>query len=72
MILITYDDWAAVMGDVLEVYPYMWIYFVSFLILNGFILFNMVIGIIVDVMSREAQVKPSNELESKTDQDSLL
>jgi voltage-gated sodium channel len=70
--LITYDDWAAVMGDVLEVYPYMWIYFVSFLILNGFILFNMVIGIIVDVMSREAQVKPSNELESKTDQDSLL
>ena len=69
--LITYDDWAAVMGDVLEVYPYMWIYFVSFLILNGFILFNMVIGIIVDVMSREAQAKHTDHIQG-SDQDSSL
>ena len=51
----TYDDWAAVMMDVVEVYPYAWIYFVSFLIINAFVLMNMVIGIIVDVMSEEAK-----------------
>ena len=51
----TYDDWAAVMRDVVEVYPYAWIYFVSFLIINAFVLMNMVIGIIVDVMSEEAK-----------------
>jgi len=69
--LITYDDWAAVMGDVLEVYPYMWIYFVSFLILNGFILFNMVIGIIVDVMSREAQAKHATHIQDSNQDTSL-
>ncbi|MDG1016495.1 MAG: ion transporter [Woeseiaceae bacterium] len=69
--LITYDDWAAVMGDVLEVYPYMWVYFVSFLILNGFILFNMVIGIIVDVMSRDAQVKHAEQIQG-SDSDTPL
>ena len=43
------------MRDVVEVYPYAWIYFVSFLIINAFVLMNMVIGIIVDVMSEEAK-----------------
>ena len=47
----TYDDWAAVMGNVLEVYPYAWIFFVSFIIINAVILLNMVIGVIVDVMT---------------------
>jgi voltage-gated sodium channel len=70
--MITYDDWAAVMRDVLAVYPFAWIYFVSFLILNAFILFNMVIGIIVDVMAREAQSESVEEQSPETDQDSLL
>ena len=51
--IITYDDWGAIMRDVMEVYPIAWIYFVSFLILNAFILFNMIIGIVVDVMAKE-------------------
>ncbi|MDB4043609.1 ion transporter [Gammaproteobacteria bacterium] len=47
----TYDDWAAIMGNVLKVYPYAWIFFVSFIIINAVILLNMVIGVIVDVMT---------------------
>ena len=64
--MITYDDWAAVMRDVLEVYPFAWIYFVSFLILNAFILFNMIIGIIVDVMAREAQAEHTTKVDQIT------
>ena len=47
----TYDDWAAIMGQITEVYPYAWIFFVSFIIINAVILLNMVIGVIVDVMT---------------------
>ena len=47
----TYDDWAAIMGNVIEVYPYAWIFFVSFIVINAVILLNMVIGVIVDVMT---------------------
>jgi len=47
----TYDDWANVMAQVIDVYPYAWIFFVSFIIVNAVILLNMVIGVIVDVMT---------------------
>ena len=39
------------MGNVIEVYPYAWVCFVSFIIINAVILLNMVIGVIVDVMT---------------------
>ena len=38
------------MGEVIEVYPFAWIFFASFIIINAVILLNMVIGVIVDVM----------------------
>jgi len=47
----TYDDWAAIMGEVIDVYPFAWVFFVSFIIVNAVILLNMVIGVIVDVMT---------------------
>ena len=50
-----YDDWGAIMGDVIGVYPMSWIYFVSFIIINAVVLLNMVIGVIVDVMTIEAK-----------------
>jgi len=52
----TYDDWAAIMSNVIEVYPYAWIFFVSFIIINAVILLNMVIGVIVDVMTGGAGI----------------
>lgn len=53
--IITYDDWASIMGDVMSIYPLSWIYFVSFLIINGFILFNMIIGVLIEVMAKHYQ-----------------
>jgi len=47
----TYDDWANIMAQVIDVYPYAWIFFVSYIIVNAVILLNMVIGVIVDVMT---------------------
>ena len=49
----TYDDWAAVMRELTVVYPVSWIYFVSFILVNAVVLLNMVIGVIVDVMTKE-------------------
>jgi len=59
----TYDDWAAVMRELIVVYPVAWIYFVSFIIINAVVLLNMVIGVIVDVMTKESRdgFMPDNE-----------
>jgi voltage-gated sodium channel len=46
----TYDDWAAIMAGVIDAYPFAWIYFISYIVINAVILLNMVIGVIVDVM----------------------
>ena len=51
----TYDDWAAVMRELIVVYPVAWICFVSFIIINAVVLLNMVIGVIVDVMTKESR-----------------
>lgn len=51
----TYDDWAAIMRQLTIVYPAAWIYFVSFIIVNAVVLLNMVIGVIVDVMTKESR-----------------
>ena len=61
----TYDDWAAVMGDVIEVHPWAWIYFISFIIVNAVVLLNMVIGVIVDVMTGGAGVELVDEEKPK-------
>ena len=63
----TYDDWAAIMSNVIEVYPYAWIFFVSFIIVNAVILLNMVIGVIVDVMTGGSGI---DNLLSKDDSES--
>ena len=42
------------MKDIIEVFPWVWLYFISFILLNAVIMLNMVIGIIVDVMSQKS------------------
>ena len=51
----TYDDWGAIMRELIIVYPFAWIFFVSFIIVNAMVLLNMVIGVIVSVMTKESQ-----------------
>ena len=43
------------MRELIVVYPVAWIYFVSFIIINAVVLLNMVIGVIVDVMTKESR-----------------
>ena len=62
----TYDDWAAIMGQVTEVYPFAWIFFVSFIIINAVILLNMVIGVIVDVMTGGSGIDELIKAEEKS------
>ena len=47
--IMTGESWSeSVARPTMEVYPYSWIYFISFIIVVSFIVLNMIIGIIVD------------------------
>ncbi len=50
----TFEDWTDVMYDTMEVYPYSWLFFLTFIFLTAFVFLNMMIGIVLDVMQKES------------------
>ena len=50
--LMTFDGWATdLMRPMMEVHPYCWMYFVSFVILSAILMLNIVVGIAVNFVS---------------------
>jgi voltage-gated sodium channel len=48
----TFEDWTDVMYEGMEIYPYSWIYFVSFVVITAFVLFNLFIAVIIGEMEK--------------------
>ena len=57
---LTLEDWTDLMYTGMELYPWAWIYFVSFVLLATFVIFNMLIGIILNSME-EAREQVARE-----------
>ncbi len=49
----TFEDWTDVMYETMTVYPLSWIYYLSFIFLTTFVFLNMMVGIVLDVLTRE-------------------
>ncbi len=49
----TFEDWTDVMYETMEVYPFSWIFYLSFIVLTAFVFLNMMIGVVIDVMQKE-------------------
>jgi voltage-gated sodium channel len=51
--VMTFEDWTDVQYETMEVYPFSWIFYLSFIFFTAFAFLNMVIGIVVNVMEEE-------------------
>ena len=49
----TFEDWTDVMYETMAVYPLSWMYYVVFIFLTAFVFLNMMVGVVLEVMSRE-------------------
>jgi len=49
----TFEDWTDVMYETMEVYPWSWAYYLVFIFLTAFVFLNMMIGVVLDVMTKE-------------------
>ncbi|MBT8420078.1 MAG: ion transporter [Gammaproteobacteria bacterium] len=49
----TFEDWTDVMYETMDSYGWSWIYYLTFIFFTAFVLLNMMIGIVLDVMQRE-------------------
>ena len=51
--VMTFEDWTDVMYETMDVYPFSWMFFVTFIFLTAFAFLNMIIGIVVNVLEEE-------------------
>lgn len=49
----TFEDWTDVMYETMEVYPFSWAFYLTFIFLTAFVFLNMMIGVVLDVMQEE-------------------
>ena len=50
--ILTFEDWTDVMYEGMEIYPWSWIYFVSFVILAAFVFYNLFVAVIIGEMEQ--------------------
>ena len=69
----TGEAWPDLLSATMAHQPYSWIFFVVFIIINTFILLNLIVGVIVDLVASEDEEATRDRLllEIKTMQDSL-
>lgn len=51
--VMTFEDWTDIQYETMDVYPFSWIYYMTFIFFTAFAFLNMVIGIVVNVMEEE-------------------
>jgi voltage-gated sodium channel len=65
--VLTFEDWTDVMYEAMEVYPWAWVYFVSFIVIAAFVFFNLFVAVIIGEMQKlqEADMKEEIHEDSK-------
>jgi len=53
--VMTFEDWTDVMYETMEVYPFSWVFYLTFIFFTAFAFLNMIIGIVVNVLEEEHQ-----------------
>lgn len=72
--ILTLEDWTDLMYTAMELYPWAWAYFVSFVLLATFVIFNMLIGIVLNSMeeARDEVLREHNAGKSRDDLEKQL
>ena len=70
----TLEGWPDLFYSTFAVYPWSWLFFISFIIINSFIFLNMIIGVIIDIVIRSNsddthdEIRLLEEINSKLDE----
>lgn len=65
--ILTFENWSDIMYEAMQIHPWAWIYFVSFIIIAGFVFFNLFVAVIIGEMeklrNREEKEKESQKFD---------
>ena len=63
-VVLTLESWPEIMGEVIDVHPWAWLFFVSYVLIASFLLINMVIAILINSLE---EVKAMEAIEKHLD-----
>ncbi|GJL66184.1 MAG: hypothetical protein NPIRA05_11550 [Nitrospirales bacterium] len=69
--VVTLEDWTDVMYKAMELHPFAWMYFVSFVVLGTFVVVNLFIAVVINNLD-EAKAERLRELELPVTQEEIL
>jgi voltage-gated sodium channel len=64
-VMLTLEDFPTYMNDAMEIYPWAWIYFVSFILVAAFIVLNVLIGIVLNSMEEARELERREALRAR-------
>lgn len=70
--VLTFEDWTDVMYEAMEVYPWAWAYFVSFVIIAAFVFFNLFVAVIIGEMQKLQEADMKKEIHEDHEKMDLL
>lgn len=70
--ILTFEDWTDVMYEAMEVYPWAWVYFVSFVIIAAFVFFNLFVAVIIGEMQKLQEADMKQEIHEEHEKIDLL
>jgi len=70
--ILTFEDWTDVMYEAMEVYPWAWVYFVSFVIIAAFVFFNLFVAVIIGEMQKLQEADMKQEIHEDHEKIDLL
>jgi len=50
--ILTFEGWSEVMYEAMEIHPWAWVYFITFIIIAAFVFFNLFIAVIIGEMEK--------------------
>lgn len=64
--VITFDSWfSGITRPIIQIFPWAWIYFVSYAFIAAFVIMNVIVGFIVDSMGKEREYLREKESQNK-------
>ncbi len=70
--ILTFEDWTDVMYEAMEIYPWAWVYFVSFVIIAAFVFFNLFVAVIIGEMQKLQDSDMKKEIHEEHEKIELL
>lgn len=63
--VMTFEGWTDIMYETMEIHPWSWAFFLSFIFLSTFTFLNMIIGIMLDTLNEERKREEQQEKENE-------